>query len=213
MLDELTTQVLVAQAKEGSNEAIEALCRRYQQRVLAAVRLRLGTGLRRKVESWDLVQEAMIDAFQRIRAFDFHTEGAFLRYVNQIVENRIRDAADHWEAQRRDVAKERPLAVERGTDGESPAFQLADSTAATPSRVIGLQEDLAILEQAMDILGERSPDQKELLIAVKLECCTYSELASQMGISEDAVRMRTNRALDSLSAIYRRLVGHGDGSP
>lgn len=213
MLDELTTQVLVAQAKDGSNAAIEALCRRYQQRVLMAVRLRLGQGLRRKMESWDLVQDAMADAFQRIKAFEFHTEGAFLKYVNQIVENRIRDAADHWKAQRRDIAKEQPLAVERGTESEWPVCQLSDSAAATPSRVIGLQEDLAILEQAMDILGTETPDQKELLIAVKLESCTYSELASQLGISEDAVRMRTRRALDNLSAIYRRLAGHGNDTP
>ena len=78
MPDETTTQMLVSQAQGGSSDAINELCRRYQQRVLAAVRMRLGEGLRRKVESWDIVQEAMVHAFQGIKAFEFHTEGAFL---------------------------------------------------------------------------------------------------------------------------------------
>lgn len=150
MSDELTTQVLVSRAKAGSDAAVEALCRRYQQRVLAAVRLRLGTGLRCKVESWDITQEAMIDAFRGIGAFDFRTEGAFLKYVNQIVENRIRDAAQHWKAQRRAVDREQPLDAGSGHSNESPAARLKDSTAATPSRVVSLREDLALSEKAMD---------------------------------------------------------------
>jgi RNA polymerase sigma-70 factor (ECF subfamily) len=204
MSDELATQVLVSQAKAGSSQAVEELCRRYQHRILAAVRLRLGRGLRRKVESWDIVQDAMIDAFRRIEAFDFRTEGAFLKYVNKIVENRIRDAAQRWGAQRRDIDRELPLG---GGDqsADSPVARIADPGLVTPSKMASLNEDLTQLERALDQLGDDGNEQRELIIAVKLEGRTYSELAAELGISEDAVRMRVNRAMESLTSLFRRL--------
>lgn len=58
----IVTQLLIGQIQQGDRAALEELCRRYQQRVLAAVRVRLGAELRRKIESWDLVQEVMIEA-------------------------------------------------------------------------------------------------------------------------------------------------------
>ncbi|MAT67952.1 MAG: hypothetical protein CMJ58_00330 [Planctomycetaceae bacterium] len=204
MSEILATQTLLSQAQGGSNEAREELFRRYQQRVLAAVRMRLGQRLRRKIESWDIVQEAMADAFQRIDAFEFRTEGAFLKLVNQIVENRIRDAAGHWGAQRRCLDRETPLDAD-GSRGNAPINWVAETDAPTPSKIAALNEDLSQLEQAMDQLGEGSEEQRDLLIAVKLEGRTYRELATELGISEDAVRMRVNRAMDSLTAIFRRL--------
>ncbi|MGH7192767.1 MAG: RNA polymerase sigma factor [Candidatus Saccharimonadales bacterium] len=92
MAASIATQVLVGQIQQGDRAALEEFCRRYQQRVLAAVRARLGAELRRKIESWDLVQEVMIEAVRRLDGFDFRSEDKFLNYLNQIVEHRIRDA-------------------------------------------------------------------------------------------------------------------------
>jgi len=206
---QLATQQLVSRAKAGSCEAVEELCRRYQQRVLAAVRLRLGKGLRRKLESGDVAQEAMMDAFRGIKAFDFRTEGAFLKYVNKIVENRIRDAAQYWNAQRRDVGREHALnAPERDQDGSDRFDGLKDDAVVSPSRVVSLREDLAQLEEAMDLLGQNEQEQQELLIAVKLEGRTYPELSDELGISVDAVRMRVRRAMESLIKLFRQSEAH-----
>ena len=57
----------------------------------------------------------------------------------------------------------------------------------------------------MELLGAESIEQRELIIAVKMEGRTYHELASEAGVSGDAIRMRLRRALDSLTTIYRRL--------
>ena len=100
MEDIRTTKVLVAEAQQGDRPALNELCDRYVSRVLVAVRARLGDGLRRKVESWDVVQEVMIDAIGNLNEFTFRTEGAFLNYLNRVVENRIRDEADRWAAQK-----------------------------------------------------------------------------------------------------------------
>ena len=206
MENELLTQVLVSQAKAGSQEATEELCRRYQQRVLAAVRFRIGKGLRRKVESWDIAQEAMIDAFKGINAFDFRTEGAFLKYVNQIVENRIRDAAQHWNAQRRDVNREVRMDPGGAKKEDSPKFTgLQDDEMQSPSQIVSMYEDLERLEQAMDLLGEEDPSQREILIALQLEGRSYAELSEELAISVDAVRMRKRRAMETLVRIFQQL--------
>ena len=90
-----TTQILIQQVQQGNQKALEELCNRYYTRVLAAVRIRLGRKLRSKVESWDIVQDVMVDALRTIGSFEFRTEGAFLKYLNQVVRNRIRDEADY----------------------------------------------------------------------------------------------------------------------
>lgn len=48
-----------------------------------------------------------------------------------------------------------------------------------------------------------SPEQRDLLVAVKLEGQTYSELAA--GTTVDAIRMKVHRAEQRLAAIYHEL--------
>ena len=81
---EATTQVLLEDAQAGNRDALNELMRRYLPRVHAVVRIRLGDFLRQKVESWDVVQEVMQEAFSGVSAFEYRTEGAFLKYLNKM---------------------------------------------------------------------------------------------------------------------------------
>jgi RNA polymerase sigma factor (sigma-70 family) len=149
----------------------------------------------------------MIEALRKVHSFDFRTEGAFLKYLNRVVENRIRDEADRWGAQKRDAGKEIPLGGGRSSQGPNPLNTLADRAAPTPSEVVGLHEDLSVLERAMDRLGEESPEYRELILAVKIEGQTYREIAEETGKTEDAVRMQVKRAILALTRIFRELDG------
>ena len=201
MAEPLTTRILIEQVQGGDDDALQELFCRYEGRVLAAVRLRLGSGLRKKLESGDIVQEVFIDALRQVNSFDFKTEGAFLHYLNKVVSNKIRDEADHWKTQKRDVGKEAPLENLRSPESENPLDRLEDRAARTPSKIIGLREDLAMLERAMDRLGEESEEYRDLIIAVKLEGKTYAEIAENKGVSVDAVRMQVRRAVLALTKI------------
>ncbi|HJT35853.1 MAG TPA: RNA polymerase sigma factor [Pirellulales bacterium] len=161
MIADIATQVLIGQIQQGDRAALDELCRRYQQRVLAAVRARLGGELRRKIESWDLVQEVMIEAVRRLDGFDFRSEGKFLNYLNRIVEHRIRDEADRQHAQRRDARRELSLDAPRSPDDEKP-LDVPGSSSGTPSQLVILGEDLQRLERALDMLAARSADYREL---------------------------------------------------
>ena len=204
MTTQLSTQRLIQEVQEGNHGALDELCTRYLPRVLAAVRLRLGDRLRQKLESADIVQQVMIDAFQKVKSFDFATEGAFLKYLNRVAENRIRDEADRWTAKRRDVSREISLG-ERSPGSGMPLIQVEDRAARSPSSIISLGEDLDKLMVAMDRLADQSQEYRELIIAVALEEQTYQEIAEERGSTPDAVRMRVGRAKLALAKIYRDL--------
>ena len=206
MSDALTTQILLEKAQQGDRESLNELCRRYQMRVLAAVRMRLGAELRRRVESWDIVQEVMIDALRKVeKSFDNETEGAFLHYLNRVVENKIRDEADKQHAAKRAPEREIFFDGARSAGEVFPLDNLKDSASPTPSKVLSLHEDLALLEQAMDRLASESEEYRDLIVAVKIEGMSYAEIAETTGKTPDAIRAKVNRAMKELARVFDQL--------
>lgn len=194
-----TTQHLVRRVHAGDKDALNELYNRYATRVLAAVRARLGAELRGKLESWDIVQDALLASLKNVQDFDYASEGAFLHWLAKIAENRIRDQMDFYRAERRDHRREAALAG--GSSPESlPPLDIPERTSApSPSQVLVLSEDLTRLEQAMDRLPQES---RELIVAAKIEGRTYQEIAEELGKSADAVRMQVNRAMTTLAKVF-----------
>jgi DNA-directed RNA polymerase specialized sigma24 family protein len=60
MPDPTSTQALLQRVQIGDKGALNDLYNRYLMRVLAAVRARLGAELRGKLESCDVVQDALL---------------------------------------------------------------------------------------------------------------------------------------------------------
>jgi len=205
MFDAAATQVLIKGIQAGDQEAHDQLCQRYMARVYSAVRLRLGNKLRAKLQSCDIVQDVMLDVLKGAENFECRSEGAFLNWVNKAVENRIRDKADRWNAQKRDQNRETSLQKERSPGDSTPLDIPGDDRAQTPSMIAVRQEELELLEQAMDTLMDISDEYHSLIIAVKIEGQTYGEIAEATGKSADAVRMQVNRAQMELAKIYRRI--------
>ncbi|MHC4242646.1 MAG: RNA polymerase sigma factor, partial [Planctomycetota bacterium] len=81
------TQQLVALAQGGDNSALDRLCKVYSERVQRIVRFRMGTELRGKLESMDLVQDAFVAAVKDLDNFEYRDEGDFLRWMSKIAEN------------------------------------------------------------------------------------------------------------------------------
>ena len=86
MDDVTSTRVLLEQHRAGDAAALNELYGRYTTRVLAVVRARLGAELRQRVQSLDIVQEAMLDSLKNLEKFDYASEGAFLKWLTAIVE-------------------------------------------------------------------------------------------------------------------------------
>ncbi len=203
--DITSTNVLLQQLNAGDDRALAELYSRYVSRVLACVRARLGGELRRRVESWDIVQDAMLASLKNVRTFEFPNDGAFLNWWSKIVENRIRDQLDFHHAARRDHRRE--VRVEGGETTSAGMSILAERKLPTPSQLLILSEQFGLLERALDRLPEET---RELIVAIKLEGRSYQDLAQEQGKSPDAIRMQVNRALVALTSAYRELESEPD---
>lgn len=192
-----TTVQLLARYKSGDRGALDRLYQRYFDRIHAVVRLRMGSRLRAKAESCDIVQEAFLASLRGVGGFTYRSEGDFFHWLCKITENRIRDEADRFAAQKRDMARERPLEARRPSHDSTigPIAELARYT--TPSTRVAQAEELVRLEQAMDDLPDA---QREAVLLVRYEGLSFKEAGRKMGRSPDAVRMLVARAIVSLSS-------------
>jgi RNA polymerase sigma-70 factor (ECF subfamily) len=193
------TRRLVARAKSGDKEAENKLYGIYSERVLGIVRLRMGSELRSKMQSMDLVQDALLCSFRDLGDFTYRNEGDFLRWLSRIAENKIRDNIDKLHAQKRDIKKEVPLNDSSQSENGTfvPGIEPADTT--TPSRIVSRKEEQEKLEKAMQRLN---PEYREVILLAKIEGLSHGQIGEMIGKSPDAVRMLLGRALNALSKAY-----------
>jgi RNA polymerase sigma-70 factor (ECF subfamily) len=156
----------------------------------------MGPELRVKMQSMDVVQDALLGAFRDLDNFTYKNEGDFLRWVSSIAENRIRDHIEHFHAQKRDHRKEIPLIQDSTESSSRIRFDPMDLT--TPSMIMARKEDLDNLETAMDKL---KPEYREVILLTRIDGLSYKEAAEKMKRSEGSVRMLLVRALSSLSSL------------
>jgi RNA polymerase sigma-70 factor (ECF subfamily) len=196
------TRHLVALAKDGDESALDQLCKVYGERVRWVVRLRMGGEIRSKLESMDLVQDALVCALRDLGNFTYKSEGDFLRWLSEIAENRLRDNLDKLHADKRDIRKEVRLDSYRPTTGESFTGAVGPIDATTPSAIMSKREDLARLAKALDAL---KPEYRKVIVLTKIEGLSYKEIADRLGKSGDAVRMLVSRAIAALSGAFESI--------
>ncbi len=193
------TQELVALAKDGDNLALDQLYKAYGERVRRIVRLRMGKELRPKLDSMDLVQDALVSALEGIGGFTYSNEGDFLRWLSKIAENTLRDNLDKFYTDKRDIRKEvRPDSFRRTT---GTMFFGADGPidTTTPRVIMSRKEDLDKLEKAID---ELKPEYRQVVVLTKIEGLSYKEIGRKLGKSADAVGMLLSRAMVVLTLAY-----------
>jgi len=193
------TQELVVLAKGGDNSAQDRLCRVYGEQVRRIVRLRMGAELRSKLESMDLVQDALMCALRDLGDFTYRNEGDFLRWLTKIAENRLRDNIDKLHTEKRDIRREIRLDDRERTTGEGFVGTAGPIEATTPSVIMSRKEDLDKLEKAMDTLR---PEYKEVIILAKIEELSYSQIGDRLGKSTGAVKMLVSRARMALVSAF-----------
>jgi RNA polymerase sigma-70 factor (ECF subfamily) len=155
----------------------------------------MGTELRSKLESMDLVQDALMCALRDLGDFTYRNDGDFLHWLTKIAENRLRDNVDKLHADKRDIRKEIRL-----NDREQTEISAFEGTAGpikvtTPSVIMSRKEDLDKLERAIDKLR---PEYREVIILAKIEELSYQQIGDRLGKSIGAVKMLVSRAMMAL---------------
>jgi len=192
---------LVTLAKEGDQPAIEQLCRVYGERVRRIIRLRIDSKLRPKIDSVDVVQDALVLALDGLKDFTYRDEGDFLRWLSKIAENKLRDILDKFHAEKRDIRREIPFKRER-TNANGDSLGIAGPLqTTTPSVLLVRKEQLDRLERAIDDL---KAEYREVIFLSRIERLSHEEIAVKLGKTKGAVAMLLSRALIALTAAYEK---------
>lgn len=196
------TQQLVVLAKAGDAAALDRLCRIYGERVRRIVRLRMSRDLRPKLDSMDLVQEALLGALRGLGDFTYKNEGDFLRWLSRIAQNALVHHLEKLHANKRDIRREVRLDNYGPTTGGGLAGTPGPIEVTTPSVIMSRKEELDKLEKAMDQL---KPEHKEVIVLTKIEGLSYKEVGERLGKSADAVGMLLSRAMVALTIAYEKV--------
>ena len=158
----------VRSCRAGNTEAFRHFVDRYQQRALAHARILT----RNEADAADATQDAFVDAFRNLRAYDPARQ--FYAWFYVLLRNRC--------------FKQRSR---RGTKWESGIETAAGITPAVPVEQLDLW-------RAIDRLA---PEVAELVVLKHIEGWTYEELSTALGIPRGTVMSRLYGARQRLLAM------------
>ena len=193
---------LVASAQGGDIDSLNELFQRYHQTMVEMARRKLGPRLRLKEDPDDLAQTTFREAARDFQGYRYQGEGSLLRWLIQILQNKIRDKAEFYSAGKRDLSRERAMETKKGDEERTLEF-LSEDLSVT--QVVQRDEQVGYLR---DSLTELSTEHRQAITLVFFEGLTLREAGERMGgKSEDAVRMMLRRAEGKLGDRLRSRLG------
>lgn len=185
-LQDLPFHELFGHVRQGDQESITELVRRYEPEIRRAVRVRLtDPRIRRTIDSLDVCQSVLANFFVRISLgeFDLKRSEDLVALLVTMVRNKLVDQTRRLQADRRDAR--------RVTFGDS-------TLDAIPTRSASPDEQAA----DRDLLAEvrrRLSDEERYLAEQRAIGCDWSELAQQLNSTPDALRKKLSRAIDRVT--------------
>lgn len=187
------TQQFLHAWHSGNRDGLDTLIERHLPWIHDQVRRRMGPTLRKKAETCDYVQDAMIQFIHYGPRFILSNDAAFRALMLKIVENSLRDKHDWYTTNRRNVALERPLPPDTVLLLDPPR-----SKARTPSMSAERHEREAWIRLGMEFLD---PEDREIIVLRQWEKRSLAEIGEEFGISQNAAWMRHNRAVKRLGKL------------
>jgi RNA polymerase sigma factor (sigma-70 family) len=203
-------EVLVEWAHSGDIDALNELFARYYQILVEMARRRLGARLRSKEDPDDLAQTTFREATRDFGNYAWRGEGSLLRWLIQILQNKIRDRAEFYSASKRDYSKERRMEIASESDPDESTILEPPSPDLTVTMQVQRGENFDLLREA---LAELSPLHRRAITLVFFQGKSLREAGQELGgRSEDAVRMMLRRAEGRLGEMLRRTLGKDLGA-
>ena len=197
------TAHLLTSMSSGDPGAIHALLVKYQDKIHRLARIKLGQKLRSKMDSMDIVQDALLTALESLkdsvtasRPKTFSSEPELLAWLYRIVESRIVDVGRHFNAGKRDMSSETSL-------DDTDIRRSVEKKGAAKLNPVSDWEDMILLESLLDQIKE---EEKDLLVDRDIYEFSFQEMAGKRHKSPAAVRMQYHRVKFKLS---RMLIQHG----
>jgi RNA polymerase sigma-70 factor, ECF subfamily len=195
---------------DGDPQALAELFSCHRERLWRMVHFRLDQRLAGRIDPEDILQEAYLNAVQRIRHYrDDQPPSSFL-WLRMIVTQTMIDLhRRHLGAQRRDARRE--VSVERCVFPQATSASLASQLLGhftSPSQAAMRAE---VSDQLEQVIAQMDPIDREILALRHFEELTNGEVAQVLGIQVKAASIRYVRALKRLQQILSQLPGfNGD---
>jgi RNA polymerase sigma-70 factor (ECF subfamily) len=191
------TEELLRQAGRGDPSARQQLLARHRDRLKRMVAVRLDPRLAARIDPSDVVQEALLDAAQRLSDYLRERPVPFYPWLRRLAwEHLVKLHERHLQARRRSVLREEPLGADLPEESAVLLAQRLATSGTSPSQHFVRKE----LQQRVRVaLAQLSAADREVLALRYLEQLSTAETAAVLGIGEGAVKMRHRRALDRLS--------------
>ncbi len=186
-MDEDFSRETLSRIKKGDDAAWRDLYARYRDVLLLSIRCRLGPQLRSRIESEDILQSVVKDAFLDLARFEPRGEHAIEHYLHVCVLNKIRSKASFFGAMKRqgDV----PLT-------DTMADRIAGPAASEPeyhdaARFLRLEKGLSLLPENL----------REVILLRRVEGLSNQDAAKVLGKSPEATSKLHARAVAKLGSI------------
>jgi len=192
----MSEEEFVQRAAAGDEAALRRLLLAHHDQLAATIARQLPDDLRRTISADDVLQEAYLVVFRKIRVFEPGQPGGFHAWLTTIAEHRLADLIKgHRRAKRGGGLTQAELRVGNDDSAVIDMLQMLAANSRTPSRKARMDEAMAAVQAALENLKE---DNREALSLRYLEGLSVAEMAERMGRSEGAVHMLCTRGLQSL---------------
>ena len=184
-------QSLTDKIRAGDAAALDGLLRVYIERSLSWINYHLPSGVRRRVDPEDVLQEACLDAFQNLNPYD--GSRPIFAWLKAIAANSLRKALAREERRKRDFRTE----IDCGPDSAAqqsarpyhPAFSFHELE--TPELVDEVSQAIRLLP----------PRQREAMLLVRMRGACVAQAAEILDSSQNAISCSLFQALRSLLRI------------
>ncbi len=169
--------------------------------MLVVIASRLGSELARHHAADDVWQEALLHAWRDRESCEWRGVTDFRRWLLSVIDNRIRDLAEHEGAMKRGGGRTAvAFSVMQGGREDTQSWQWAGpAQSTTPSLAAMAAERAAAMQEALDGL----PDELREVVHLRLfEGLQLQEVADRVGIGLSAVAHRFRKG----AAEYGRIL-------
>ncbi len=184
------TKDLIQAARSGDHKAWSQLDDRHRTQLAMLIRGRIPPRARARFDTEDLVQSALLSAYEELDSYEDKGEGSFRRWITTILLNRLRDRLRAEQA------------AKHGTAHESEVnAALTPESQGTPSeQLAGAERSTELVEAVADL-----PDDLRIpLMLHRFDGKTFEQVGEELGLTSSTVGRRIARAFRLLAERLKR---------
>ena len=191
---------LIRRARDGdaaSRDRLFEACRSY---LALVARSQVESWLRVKVDSSDLVQETMLEAYRDFKRFGGSSEQEWLAWLRRILAHNAADFVRRYRGTaKRQARREIPIRGTRDSSMDAGAAEPAADCPTPSQEFFRFDTELRVAAAMADL----PPDYQEVIALRNLQRLSFNEVAQRMDRSRPAVQMLWMRAIRQLQDVLQ----------